>query len=180
MKKVLLLAAGCIFLYACNNEKKDDKQAEKPAIETTTPQSEILSDAKYTDLGKSFMNSLASGDMAGYGNAYADTAKYFWNGGDSLVGKPAIVDYWTKRRHDVIDSLKYSQDIWLPVKVNRPQQHEMTGVWLMAWHIVTAKYKTGKSMTQWMHMLLHFNSVDKIDQVLQFVDKVPINAAASK
>ena len=108
---MLLLAAGCIFLFACNNEKKDDKSS---TTSTTgeTPQAEIT-DAKYTDMGKKVLSSLASGDMATYAGLYADTAKYHWNGGDSLVGKPAIVEYWTKRRHDVIDSLKFSQDIWL-------------------------------------------------------------------
>ena len=178
MKKLIIMAAGCFFLISCNNEKQDDKTPATNA-KTETPQSEIT-DAKYTEIGKSMMAKLSSGDVDGWVSAYADTAVYLWNNGDSLAGTPAILDYWKKRRHDVIDSLKYSQDIWLPVKVNRPQQKEQVGVWLMGWYMVEAKYKTGKKMMQWMHMLMHFNSADKVDRAIQFVDRVPINAATAK
>ena len=180
MKKMILFAAGYIFLMACNNEKKEDKDAgTKPVTENKSAQCEIT-DARYMDIGKSFLNSLASGDMAAWSAAYTDSAKYYWNNGDSLVGKPAIVDYWTKRRHDVIDSLTFTEQVFIPVKVNTSQQHEMTGIWLLSWYKVWAKYKTGKSMGQWMHMLMHFNSADKMDQVVQYVDRVPINAATQK
>ncbi len=108
---------------------------------------------------------------------FADNAKYYWNGGDSLIGKPAIDKYWRDRRINVIDSVSFQNDIWLPIKVNTPQQKERTGVWLMGWYQVTAKYKGGSSMTQWMHILYHFDENDKIDEVNHFVDRLPIMAA---
>ena len=186
MKKMIVLAAGCIFLFACNNEKKadnpvaaaDSNVAKAPA---EVPQSEMLTDSKYKDIGKNAMTKLSDGDVAGYLSAFADTAVYQWNNGDSLKGKEAITDYWTKRRKDVVDSLKYSKDIWLPIKVNTPQSVEAPGVWLLSWYMVEAKYKaTGKKMVQWMHMDWHFNSADKIDRVIQYLDRAPINAAMTK
>ena len=179
MKKAILFAAGCFLLFACNNEKKDAATTETTTTSDKQPQSEIT-DLKYTDLGKGLQAKMASGDVAGWLSYYADTATYRWNNGDSLIGKAAITDYWTHRRKDVIDSLSFSQDIWLPVKVNKPQQKEEAGVWLLGWYMVTAKYKAGKSMTQWTHTLMHFNSADKIDRVLQFLDHAPINAALGK
>jgi hypothetical protein len=35
-------------------------------------------------------------------------------------------------------------------------------------------------MSQWIHTLMHFNNEDKIDRVLQFLDRAPINAAMKK
>ena len=81
---------------------------------------------------------------------------------------------------NAIDSLRYSNEIWLPIKVNQPQQKEKPGVWLMGWFQVTAKYKGGSSMTQLMHILYHFNENDKIDEVNHFVDRAPIMAAMPK
>ncbi len=184
MKKLIPLAAACIFLYSCNNEKKDEKAAgtsndSTAAVAKETPQSEFA-DAKYSDIGKNSLAKLSSGDVAGWANDFADTAVYFWNNGDSLAGKKAITDYWTKRRTEVIDSLTFSKEIWLPVKVNKPQSVEAPGIWLLGWYQVNAKYKTGKKMTQWMHIDFHFNSADKIDRAIHYLDRVPINAATSK
>jgi cyanophycinase-like exopeptidase len=50
----------------------------------------------------------------------------------------------------------------------------------MGWYQVTAKYKTGKSMTQWVHTDQHFDANDKIDRLIQYIDRAPINAAISK
>src|SRR4029079_7843985 len=111
---------------------------------------------------------------------FAENARYYWSSGDSLIGKEAIADFWKKRRADVLESITFSSDIWLAVKVNQPQQAVQTpGVWLLGWYLINAKYKTGKSMTQWTHVDLHFDSHDKVDQLIQYIDRVPINAATS-
>ena len=78
---------------------------------------------------------------------------------------------------NVIETISFKNDIWFPIKVNKPQQAERDGVWLMGWYEVTAKYKGGSSMTQWMHILYHFDNKDKIDVVNYFVDRVPIMSA---
>ena len=103
MKKMIVLAAGCIFLFACNNEKAADKPAataDSTVSKATSdvPPTELVTDSKYKDIGKNAMTKLSDGDVAGYLSAFADTAVYQWNNGDSLKGKEAITDYWTKRR----------------------------------------------------------------------------------
>jgi hypothetical protein len=88
--------------------------------------------------------------------------------------------YWKKRRSEVIDSISFSNAIWLPLKVNQPQSVEQAGNWLLAWYQVSAKYKTGKRMSQWVHTDMHFDANDKIDRYIQYLDHVPINAATKK
>jgi ketosteroid isomerase-like protein len=179
MKKLLVLVLSSFIIISCSNEKKSEEKTEAAPAETKAPPAEFA-DAKYSDIGKNAIAALSSGDVAGYLSNYSENAVYLWNNGDSLAGKTAISDFWTKRRKDVIDSLTFSNGIWLPVKVNEPQSIEAPGVWLLAWYQVHAKYKTGKSMTQWMHMDFHFNAEDKIDRTIQYVDMVPINKAVAK
>ena len=57
---------------------------------------------------------------------------------------------------------------------------QLTGNYVLSWNTVHAKYKSGKSMSQRMHMVYHFDASDKIDRVTQYMDRVPINAAQSK
>ncbi len=185
MKKLIFLSVCYVLLLSCNDAKKDDS-ATVPATETTvvtspteTPPTEII-DYKYTDIAKNLTNNLASGNMEGYMSNYADTAVYVWNNGDSLAGKKAISDYWTKRRLEMVDSIKFSNQIWLPINVNKPQSVEAAGKWLLGWYMVEVKYKTGKKMAQWMHMDIHLNSADKIDRIIQYRDNAPILAATAK
>ena len=35
-------------------------------------------------------------------------------------------------------------------------------------------------MSQWIHTDYHFDANDKIDQVVQYIDRAPINAAIAK
>jgi ketosteroid isomerase-like protein len=185
MKKLMFWTICSLLFIACNDQKKEESKTEATpaasAPETKeTPPAEIA-DAKYMDIGKKGLASLSKGDVAGWMESYADNAKYFWNGGDSVIGKAAISEYWTKRRKDVIDTISFTSDIWLPVKVNTPQQAvQAPGVWLLGWYKVNSKYKTGKSMTQWIHTDMHFDASDKIDQVIQYIDRVPINEALKK
>jgi len=65
----------------------------------------------------------------------------------------------------------------LPIKVNKKGNIPLDGYWLLSWYKTTAKYKGGKSMTQWIHTTYHFDANDKIDMVDQYLDKAAINAA---
>lgn len=180
MKKLLLLTLCLPLFIACTTEIKHEKKSEGAVVESK-PQPAEFADPKYAEIGKRMIASLAAGDMAGYLSAYADNAVYQFNNGDSLAGIAAISEYWTKRRTEFLDSLSFSNEIWLPVKVNQPQSVEAAGVWLLAWYQVNAKYKTtGKRMVQWMHLDYHFDANNKIDRVVHYVDRVPINAAMSK
>jgi hypothetical protein len=97
-----------------------------------------------------------------------------------LIGKPAIDKYWRDRRTNVIETITFAKDIWLPIKVNEKGNIPMDGYWLLSWYETTAKYKGGKSMSQWIHTTFHFDANDKIDMVNQYLDKSVIMAAMSQ
>jgi hypothetical protein len=182
---VCALLAGA--LLSCNQQKS----AEEPAVKNTSvsstdskassadkPQSEFA-DAKYADIGRKMMSDFEGGNMDAYMTNFADNAVYQWSSGDSLAGKKAIADYWTNRFKDIIETIDLSNDIWLPVQVNTPQKGpDVPGVWLLGWHQVNVKYKKAvKPLQFWIHTDYHFDSNNKIDRVVQYMDRAPINAA---
>ena len=183
MKKTIAVALATFLFFACSSPKTEDKTAstvDSAVAAPAKPQPAEFADPKYADIGKSGLANLSSGNIDAWMNSFADNAVYLWNSGDSLAGKAAITAYWKKRRGEVIDSISFMNQIWLPIKVNQPQSVEQPGVWLLGWFQVKAKYKTGKSMGQWIHQDLHFDANDKIDRLIQYLDRVPINAATKK
>lgn len=176
--KPLLTFALCSFLFlACTNPKPAEENAETTATADTTTMPVEFADARYIEIGKQNLDAITRGDINAWMANFADNAVYVWNNGDSLAGKAAISEFWTKRRAEVIDSIKYTEQIWLPVKVNTPQSTEQPGIWLLGWYRVDAKYKSGKYMGQYMHVATHFDANDKIDRLVQYVDRLPIRAA---
>lgn len=182
MKKVYLWALSSALFFACKNEKASDaKMDAAPAAATETKMAPVeFADAKYAEIGKKGLAALSAADVGGFVSNYADNAVYVFNNGDSIAGKAAISGYWTQRRIELMDSITFTNAIFLPIKVNQPQSIEQPGVWLLSWYQVTTKYKTGKKMTQWIHTDLHFNDADQVDRVIQYLDRVPINAAMAK
>jgi len=184
MKKTIAMAFAISLFFACNNPKADDKAVittDSAGAASTKQLPTEIGDPKFVDIGKSGLASLSSGNIDAWMSTYADNAVYVWNNGDSLAGKAAISDYWKKRRTEAIDSISFSMDIWLSVKVNQPQNAaHLPGNWLLGWYQTSAKYKTGKRMAQWIHTAIHFDGSDKIDRVIQFLDRAPINAAFKK
>jgi hypothetical protein len=183
MKKTLFFVAGCIVLIACNNKAADTTAAKTDSSTTTTsepkptPPSEIA-DAKYIDMGRQMLVDLSKGDVDGFTKDFADDAKWRWSSGDSLTGKAAILAYWKNRRTNVIDSINFINDIWLPLKVNTPQRGpDAKGIWLIGWYMTNVKYKNGKKLIFWVHHDFHLNDAGKIDQTVQYLDRAPINAA---
>lgn len=183
MKNLLFLFTGTLvwILMSCAQPKADGPAAAEGAATDTSAQAPAeFADPKYTEIGKSAFAAMAAGDMATWSNLYADDAVYRWNNGDSLSGKAAISEWWTKRRMETIDSISFSEQIFLPVKVNKPQATESAGTWLLSWYRVDSKYKNGKRMNQWMHMVMHFDANDKIDQAILYRDNALILAATAK
>ena len=182
MKKIISLAMGYCILIACNNSPSESatagtKDTMSTAKQTEVPQSEFA-DARYTEMGKKAVGQLASGDVDAWLEGYADNAAYRWSSGDSLIGKAAIAAYWKERRSKVIDSMQISNDIWLPLKVNRSQKGpDVPGIWLLGWYQVNVKYKNGKKLQFWVHNDLHYDKNDKIDIAIQYIDRAPINKA---
>ncbi len=178
--RILYFLAVCLLMAGCKKETTAETTEVTPAATASADAPAEFADAKYTEIGKKAMYAMARGDIDGWMANYADNANYYWNGGDSLVGKVAIDKFWRDRRTNVIESLEYKNDIWLPVKINKPQSVEQPGVWLLAWYEVTAKYKGGSTMKQWMHLDFHFDANDKIDRVIHYVDRWPIQEAMPK
>jgi len=186
MKKMFVWALGSTLFFGCNNEKATEAKTEATPAATTAATTETktapaeFADAKYMDIGRKGLAALSAGDVDGWVSSYADNVVYVWNNGDSLAGKPAVTAYWKKRRTEVIDSIAFTNSVFLPIKVNQPQSVEQPGVWLLGWYKTDAKYKTGKKMSQWIHTDMHFNEADKVDRVIMYLDRAPINAAMAK
>lgn len=166
------------FLFACNDEKKDDKPSEGATVSSSDkkPDSEIL-DMSEADILKNSYAALSKGDINGMTADFADTIRYTWSSGDSLIGKKAVQDYWTKRQ-GMIDSLTFSEHILLPLQVNKSQsKFAPTGKWILYWTMVNVKYKNGKKLMFWSHSVNHLNSDGKIDFVGVYQDRHPIMEA---
>lgn len=180
MKRFLVGMMSFLLFAACNNPTPDEAaESTSPSMDTTSKPAEFA-DWKYTELGKSGLASMTAGDIDGWSSNWADNIVWQWNNGDSVVGKAAVVQYWKERRINSIDSISFTNQIWLPIKVNEPQANERAGIWLLSWYTTNAKYKTGKRMIQQIHTVQHFDANDKIDRVVQYLDRVPINAAMAK
>jgi hypothetical protein len=182
MRKAIipLLCAG--LLFACGDHKEADKAIVKDATTaapaTDKPQATEFADPKFMDMGKQYMSLLSAGKIDEWAAQFDENAVYQWSSGDSLTGRQAITNYWKERMGKVIDKISFTNDIWLPVKVNQPQRGpDMPGVWLMNWEQVDVTYKNGKRLQFWVHNDFHYNDAGKIDRVVQYLDRAPINAA---
>ena len=181
MRKILLGAISLLMLSACKNEAaKTTEPAIAAEATTKTPPPVEFADQKYIDMGKKGLEQFASGDIDGWLSRFTDNAIYRWSSGDSLVGKAAIAKYWKDRRMNVIDSIQFSNEIWLPVKVNQPQSVETKGTWLLNWYMVKATYKNKQTLSFWVHSDMHYNNDNMVDEIIQYIDRAPINAALAK
>lgn len=184
MSKILVTMAAVVALLSCNSNKpeSDDAALVKSTAASEQPMPSEIADARYMDLGKTTMQEFAAGNIDKWAQSLADNVVYQYSGGDSIAGKQAVVNYWKDRRAKVVDSLTLANDIWLPIKVNTPQRGpDMPGIWVLNWSQVTSKYRNGKTLQYWIHQDMHYNDQDKVDRVVLYVDRAPINAAlASK
>jgi hypothetical protein len=178
MKNLILLVFGCALLWACSQPKPEPEAA--PA--ESKPQPLEIGDSRYIEISKQGLQSLREGNIDGFTANLADNAQFDWNYLDSLEGKQAISDYWKERRGKVIDTLITTNEVWITLKANEPPAPGLpTGNYVFAWYKATAKYNaTGKSMTQWIHQINHFDANDKIDYIAQYLDRVPIQQATKK
>lgn len=181
MKKLLGLLVCSSLLFSCKNDPKVAGATEvKPTSDAPVTDSRgyEFGDDKFIEIGKKSSAAMESKDIDSWSANLADNAVYQWNNFDSIVGKAAITDYWKKRATDIVDSISFTKQVWLPIKVNKPMvEGQLTGNYLLCWQITYARYKTGKSMKQRVHLVYHFNDNNKIDRLSQYLDRVPINAA---
>jgi hypothetical protein len=177
MRKVLILLLVPVLILSCQTRTAEGKEETANLSGSTADKAAEFADAKYTEIGRRHSIMFENGNIEGWAGMFADNAVLIWSGGDSLAGKKAIIDYWVNRRDKVVESIDLENDIWLPVKVNKSQQdQDVPGVWLLHWHQFTTKYKNGKTLTGWVHTDYHFNADDKIDRMVQYLDRAPIQA----
>ena len=178
MKNVVVICACFAVMTACSS--KPEEKAPEPVAETK-PQETEFADSKYVEMGKRDMAALNANDLDGFMNSFSDNARYYWSGGDSLIGKAAIGDFWKKRFTTLVDSAVFFNDIWTPLKVNVSQRgSDVPGVWLLSWYEVKVKYKNGQKLRYRVHSDFHYDSSDKIDIAVLYMDRAPIVAALAK
>jgi len=177
MRKIFLLAICSVVLAACNNEKKDEPSSATTTPSATNDKKPILEmmDMSSADVVKKSYEAFSKGDIDGMTADFADNIRYTWSGGDSLIGKAAVQDYW-KKRWALIDSLNFSENIFVPILANESQsKYAPTGKWILYWTLVNSKYKNGKKIMFWSHSVNHLTDAGKIDFVGMYYDRAPIN-----
>lgn len=172
MQKLLLIILFASLLWSCNLVTKDAPPPEQQALE--------FGEMKYGNICHEQLKQLSRGNMDDFINNFADNVIYRFNNGDSIIGKNAVAEYWRDRRNNVIDKIEFYNDIWLPLKVNDSSQDMRMGMWVLGWYKTSSTYKTGKSMNQFIHTMYHFNEQEKIDEVIQYYDRLPIMQATTR
>ncbi len=181
MKRNFIFAAGCMLLLSCNNEKKDEAKMDDGNKTTMSaadkkPASELL-DIGAGDAVKASYDAFSKGDVDGMTANYDDNIRYTWSGGDSLIGKQAVKDYYNGR-WKLIETLKFSDHIILPVQVNESQSPAAPpGKWVLHWAKTDVTYKNGKKISFWVHNVNHYNDAGKVDFIGQYIDRHPLMEA---
>lgn len=177
----ILLGTICFFmLAACKDQAEKTSPSTIAGESTKTPPPVEFADQKYIDMGKKAWEQFAAGNIDGWASTFAENIKFRWSAGDSLTGKAEVVKYWKDRRANVIESIEFSNEIWLPLTVNQPQSIESKGTWLLGWNQVKATYKNKETLSFWVHTDMHYNNEGQVDEVIQYIDRAPIQAALAK
>lgn len=176
MRKTILfalVAIGC--LNSCN-----DKPADKPAgeVEKKTASMELLP-MVVTEPIKAAFEAFSKKDVDGFTAGLAEDVRYFWSSGDSLIGKQAVKDYYS-RRFALLDTITFTDHIFVPLQMYEPQSPNVpTGKWILHWANAHATYKNGKHINFWVHQVNHYNEAGMIDYQDQYLDRSQIAAATA-
>ena len=180
MKKIISVIFVTAILFACNSaEKKEDGTAMDNKSETGKAPVELINDSNLVNSVKAAFTAFENKDIEGYTANLADNVMFRWSGGDSLVGKQAVKDYYTGR-FNIIDNIKYSNHIFLPLMANVSPNGgaTATGKWMLSWFQTNVKYKNGKAIQFLAHNAQHYNDAGKVDQFTQYIDRHPIIEAS--
>ena len=177
MKKILIGVFISAFFISCADKKADETTATATETVSSTSSSDVLLPMSEADGVKAGLDAFTKKDVDGMTSSYDDNVRYYWSGGDSLIGKQAVKDYYVGRTK-LIDSIQYSNIIVLPVKVvNSQSPYHAPGKWVLSWFKIDVKYMNGKKLTFWSHNDYHYNDAGKVDMVIQYIDRAPINEA---
>jgi hypothetical protein len=131
MKNQIALVLFIGIMWSCNQTT----QEVAAPVEEPKPQPIEFTDAKYIDMCKQGLTDLSSKNIDAFTNNFADNAIYRFNNGDSIAGKAAINAYWKDRMTNAIETISFSNDIWLSLKVNESEQFK-TGNCVFGWFSV--------------------------------------------
>jgi hypothetical protein len=179
MKKIISVIVIAALLFACNNEeKKAETSAPDASGDKAKAPVELIMDSNLVASARAAFTAFENKDVNGYTANMDDNVMFRWSGGDSLVGKQAVKDYYTGR-YNIIDTIRFSNHIFLPIMANVSPNGGVTpgGKWMLSWYTVNVKYKNGKAISFWAHNAQHYNDAGKIDQFAQYIDRHPIMEA---
>ena len=181
MKNLVLAMIAAVCLFACTQPQEEAPQAEDiVSVEPTPVMGVSVTEEKYVPEIKAAMEAMGRGDIAAFTSIMSDDVVYMFNHLDSLAGKQAVNDWWQNRFDNDLKSISFNNNIWLSLDVEDPRYPTVEkGDYVMLWTLVTGTYSTGKTMTQFIHIVYHFNDQGRVDRVTQFVDRVPIMEANS-
>jgi hypothetical protein len=176
MRKLFFGVICSLLIIACNDKKEEPATTEATAASASSDKKtgdELLSLSE-ADGAKAAYEAFSKGDIDGMTANYDDNIRYTWSSGDSLIGKKAVADYY-KGRWKMIESLNFTDHIFLPVKVNVQQsQAAPLGKWILHWAMVHVTYKNGKKLDFWVHNVNHYNDAGKVDFIGQYMDRHPL------
>ena len=179
MKKFLFGVLISTILISCADKAEEKTTTETPAptTETKKPATEVL-DLSEADGVKAGLAAFTKGDIDGMTAGFDDNIRYIFSNLDSLVGKQAVKDYYSGR-WKLIDSVMYSEQIYLPIRLNESQspKYATLGKWVLSWGLAHVKYKNGKRISFWVHTDYHYNDAGKVDAVVQYIDRHQIMEA---
>ncbi len=178
MKKYFILLICGIAQFSCTHQEPSKSNSESKASPIFTKSE--MADIKYIEIGKRAIEAYSKGDIDAWMSMFADTAVYEWNNLDKITGIVEIDNFWRNRRFEITDTIIFSGEIFLPVKVNQPQGGELPGNYLLSWYYIDVTYNNGAKIFQAVHTVYHFNAHDKVDRVLQFLDRELINKALAQ
>jgi hypothetical protein len=181
MKKFLFGALISTIFISCADKAEEKPVTTEASAPTTTETkkaaTEVL-DLSEADGIKAGLTAFTKGDIDGMTANFDDNVRYFFSGGDSLIGKQKVKDYYTGR-WKLIDSVMYSENVVLPIRINESQspKYATPGKWVLNWSFAHVKYKNGKWLHFWIHTDYYFNDAGKVATVVQYIDFHPIREA---
>jgi hypothetical protein len=171
---LLMLALGSLVFVAC--KEKTEEKADTASAPTVKAPMELLDSTHNRGIQASF-DAFSRKDIDAFTADMDDNIMYMWSGGDSLVGKQAVKDYYAGR-FKLIENISFSNHIFMPVMANvAPAEGVPMGKWVLHWAQADVTYKNGKSIRFWMHQTNHYNTAGKLDYIDQYIDRAPIMEA---
>ena len=176
----------CTILIICAACKSSPTPAENPKQEDIKPdhssdRNYIWGNQEYVDLARRQLLFYSENKMEEMAALLSDSIHFAWNGGHEFTGKDWTVNYLRHRRNKLIDTIYYTDQFWMPVEIKLPAyQGQRTGQYVYAWTTLHVKYENGKMVNERIHLEYHFDNQKRIDDIMQYIDRVPLLEAGGE